>query len=109
MHATNCPNCGAPITKPVCKYCGTVFGGIDDALNLAVGKPVTLKFEHDGFEYEFRFKLGQMSMSADAGVSHFTDFGGAIIHTSVNPRYAASFSGDIEAQDGTFFTVRKVG
>lgn len=21
--ATNCPNCGAPITGPVCEYCGT--------------------------------------------------------------------------------------
>ena len=25
MHATNCPNCGAPITKPVCEYCGTAL------------------------------------------------------------------------------------
>ena len=23
---TNCPNCGAPITGPFCKYCDTVFG-----------------------------------------------------------------------------------
>lgn len=22
---TNCPNCGAPITKGTCEYCGTVF------------------------------------------------------------------------------------
>ena len=22
---TNCPNCGAPITGPVCEYCETVF------------------------------------------------------------------------------------
>lgn len=22
---TNCPNCAAPITGPVCEYCGTVF------------------------------------------------------------------------------------
>lgn len=22
---TNCPNCGAPITKETCEYCGTVF------------------------------------------------------------------------------------
>lgn len=21
---TNCPNCGAPITGPVCEYCGTM-------------------------------------------------------------------------------------
>lgn len=21
----NCPNCGAPITKETCEYCGTVF------------------------------------------------------------------------------------
>ena len=22
---TNCPNCGAPITKSKCEYCGTTF------------------------------------------------------------------------------------
>ena len=22
---TNCPNCGAPITRPTCEYCGTKF------------------------------------------------------------------------------------
>ena len=32
MHATNCPNCGAPITKPICEYCGTALanGGLVD-------------------------------------------------------------------------------
>ena len=29
MMATNCPNCGAPITKSKCEYCGTTF---DDTL-----------------------------------------------------------------------------
>ena len=32
MHDTNCPNCGAPIRKPVCEYCGTMLsdGGLVD-------------------------------------------------------------------------------
>lgn len=32
MRDTNCPNCGAPIRKPVCEYCGTMFadGGLVD-------------------------------------------------------------------------------
>lgn len=25
----NCPNCGAPITRPRCEYCGTTFNLID--------------------------------------------------------------------------------
>ena len=28
-HATNCPNCCAVITGPICEYCGTRFGGYD--------------------------------------------------------------------------------
>ena len=28
-HATNCPNCCAPITGMFCEYCGTRFGGMD--------------------------------------------------------------------------------
>ena len=39
---SNCPNCGAPITGPVCEYCGTSFRGlratvpgiIDDACDI---------------------------------------------------------------------------
>ena len=32
MSGTNCPNCGAPIRKPVCEYCGTMLadGGLVD-------------------------------------------------------------------------------
>lgn len=29
-HATNCPNCGAPIEGVKCKYCGTYFFNIAD-------------------------------------------------------------------------------
>lgn len=28
---TNCPNCCAPITGPICEYCGTRFFGLDMA------------------------------------------------------------------------------
>lgn len=31
---TNCPNCGAPITRRICEYCGTVHWQ-DDAINTA--------------------------------------------------------------------------
>ena len=32
MSEANCPNCGAPIRKPVCEYCGTLLadGGLVD-------------------------------------------------------------------------------
>ena len=29
VHRTNCPNCCAVITGPICEYCGTRFGGYD--------------------------------------------------------------------------------
>ena len=36
MNGTNCPNCGAVIDSPICKYCGTTF--IDFA-NMDFNKP----------------------------------------------------------------------
>ena len=29
-HVTNCPNCCAPITGPICEYCGTRFPDLDE-------------------------------------------------------------------------------
>ena len=30
---TNCPNCGAPIVKSICEYCGTQFKTAEPAIN----------------------------------------------------------------------------
>ena len=44
MDNYNCPNCGAPITTDVCKYCGTVF--LDFAA-IQANKPSYIKFKVD--------------------------------------------------------------
>lgn len=35
---TNCPNCGAPIERGSCPYCGTTFLKYDSAQNIEVRK-----------------------------------------------------------------------
>lgn len=37
---TNCPNCGAPITKNKCEYCGTIFRFIEtEKYKISARKP----------------------------------------------------------------------
>lgn len=40
---TNCPNCGAPITGPVCEYCGTRHWGYQSG---SAGSPVESMLSH---------------------------------------------------------------
>lgn len=56
MKEFNCPNCGAPITTDVCKYCGTVF--LDFAA-IQANKPSYIKFkvDNDGVSYICLMKL----------------------------------------------------
>lgn len=56
MKKFNCPNCGAPITTDVCKYCGTVF--LDFAA-IQANKPSYIKFkvDNDGVSYICLTKL----------------------------------------------------
>lgn len=46
---TNCPNCGAPITKPVCEYCGTVLaeGGLVEHDTIEMYSDEGLTFVYD--------------------------------------------------------------
>ena len=56
MNSYNCPNCGAPITTDVCKYCGTVF--LDFAA-IQANKPSYIKFkvDNDGISNIYLMKL----------------------------------------------------
>jgi hypothetical protein len=40
---TNCPNCGAPITGPICEYCGTMFEQKDPAVRLGISTQESLE------------------------------------------------------------------
>lgn len=48
---TNCPNCGAPISGPLCEYCGTIFSSQEKP------KQMTLPSE---LEYLLHYKQTQM-------------------------------------------------
>ena len=93
MNERNCPNCGAPVTGRACPYCGTRFENPENALSLAVGKTVSVSFEHDGMLYEFDMAIDEVNVNANAeSVDFYNDFG---IARSVllSPTYDASFHG----------------
>jgi hypothetical protein len=64
MAETNCPNCGAPAEGLTCEYCGTPFESPEKALSLAIGKTVSVNFEHEGRLYEFDMQIENVSMDA---------------------------------------------
>ena len=64
MVDSNCPNCGAPAKGLACEYCGTPLKGPQEALSLAIGKTVSVSFEHDGRLYEFDMRLDNVRMDA---------------------------------------------
>lgn len=90
---TNCPNCAAPVSGPVCVYCGTVFDQ-QAALNLAIGKKVNIKFEHRGREYEFSIILDEFRLDGEQG----RDYGYAddsLYYAFSRPRYRVSINGEV--------------
>ena len=64
MTGTNCPNCGAPTKGLACEYCGTTLEGPEKVLSLAIGKTVSVSFEHEGRLYEFDMALEDVMVDA---------------------------------------------
>lgn len=58
----NCPNCGAPIDREKCPYCGTLF--IDFAA-MDADKPFFMKIKHNGEIFVVKVKLNIMSMYSE--------------------------------------------
>ena len=93
MTDSNCPNCGAPAKGLACEYCGTPLKGPQEALTLAIGKTVSVSFEHDGRLYEFDMQLDNVRVDASMDPTGlYSD--GMLVRTVYNtPEYEASMSG----------------
>lgn len=86
-------NCGAPVSGPVCPYCGTVFDQ-QAALSLAVGKDVHIKFEHHGRECEFSVRLDGLHIENESETE--TLYADSLpYYVRSLPRYRVSFGGEV--------------
>ncbi len=90
---SNCKNCGAPKSGPVCAYCGTVFDQ-QAALSLAVGKDVHMKFKHQGLEYEFTIRLDDLHIEDESETETF--YADSLPYFVLShPRYRVSLGGEV--------------
>jgi len=103
---TNCPNCGAPISGSICPYCETRF---ENVASLAIGKTVTVSFEHGGMTYEFDMLVENLNIDADANTTDYYDWDGSCVFSMCYPEYSACFSGRVVERDGRHLAVRKNG
>ena len=90
MAEKNCPNCGAPAKGLACEYCGTPLKNPQEALSLAIGKIVSVSFEHDGRLYEFDMALEDLSLESHSNPTTLYDLGGKAVSTLFNPTYEAT-------------------
>ena len=93
MAKTNCPNCGAPITGPACPYCGTEFVRPDSAIDLALGRKLSVSFEAHGYVYEFDMVLDRAEICSQASDCIFAD--DRLYRTVATPEYEAVLNGRI--------------
>ena len=88
----NCPNCGAPIEKDYCPYCGSVF--LDWAC-FDVGRPTFVKIKDSMGNYRlFKLLLG--------GVHEKYDYEPIVLYSDNNPycsvrSHSLTFEADFEA------------
>ena len=95
MERSNCPNCGAPAVGKACAYCGTPFARPEEVMSLAIGRTVSVSFEHEGRLYEFDMRLENVDVEANADPTvlyaddymYKTFFG--------NPEYEATLRGSL--------------
>jgi len=87
---TNCPNCGAPAKGPACEYCGTPLKNPQEALSLAIGKTVSVSFEHEGRLYEFDMALEDLMLESHSNPTTLYDWGGKAVSTLYDPTYEAT-------------------
>lgn len=93
MSRTHCPNCGAPAVGKACAYCGTPFARLEEVMSLAIGKTVSVSFEHNGGLYEFDMQLENVSMDARRGAVDIYADEGLFKTLYGQPEYEASLSG----------------
>lgn len=93
MTDSNCPNCGAPAKGLACEYCGTMLKNPHEALSLAIGKTVSVSFEHEGRLYEFDMQLENVSVDARRDAVDIYADGGLFKTLHGQPEYEASLSG----------------
>ena len=107
---TNCPNCGAPKSGPVCAYCGTVLEAPEKALQLAAGKEVDLSFTDGRYEYRLRMRVDEIGLTTDVSTELFYDmYGGHVRSVAAAPRYGVSISGKAVPSDrGCLLMVREL-
>ncbi len=88
----NCPNCGAPIQKDYCPYCGSVF--LDWAC-FDIGQPTFVKLKDSMGNYRlFKLVLGE--------VCEKHDYEPIVFYSDNNPYYSVhshrlTFEADFEA------------
>lgn len=93
MTDSNCPNCGAPAKGLACEYCGTMLKNPQEALTLAIGKTVSVSFEHDGRLYEFDMQLDNVRVDASMDPAGLYSDGMLVMTICNTPEYEASMSG----------------
>lgn len=96
MQGRNCPNCGAPLDKDVCKcpYCNTSYFDIS-SINLDAGEPFYLKVRtHWGSKPVIVSALVRavpsMSITMEAETVHY---GGESWQVSSIPKFSMEFEG----------------
>lgn len=95
-----CPNCGAPISGEMCRYCGTVF--IDWAA-INMNEPFYLKFKYMDSLLRGKCVCTSADLSADSETNTlYCD--GEPVHVIANTRYSMDIHIEfIEDKNGTAF------
>ena len=99
----NCRNCGAPVSGGVCEYCGTPT---DRFAKLVLGKPLSVRFEANGAEYEFEMIVDGFNFDAHADTNNFYADGMCYYTAISEVEYRTAFSGSVVAHDGVMIKVK---
>ena len=103
----NCPNCGAPFgTGTQCPYCGTLD---DSVISAAIGKPMRLLFDHDGYSYELSVVPTSLTANSPAEPTSLYSDGGEYLRIYNSPKMTLDISFDVVQRDDALMKVRKTG
>jgi len=100
---TNCKNCGAPVAGGVCEYCGTPT---DRFAQLAIGKPLSVRFEAEGVEYEFEMLVENFNLDSHADYQDLYTCEGRYFTCLTCVDYRSAFSGRVLTKDGVAVRVK---
>ena len=89
----NCHNCGAPVSGGRCEYCGT-FTELPSP-KMAIGKEVSISFEHDGIELRFKMRVDDFSLEDCGSYDELVDWSGMVVATRRTPDFRARIGGRV--------------